>query len=137
MKTSKLVHKILTTDSNGDHLEIVISLDDDCKNGHADFHITGTGWKQGRARSGNNWIYGGCCHDEILKVRPDLKLFVDLHLADCKGAPMYATGNGIYHMKEDPTGKVAKEYLRITDQEYEVLKNATESDLFFAITLES
>jgi hypothetical protein len=137
MKTSKLEHKIGATDSDGNPMEIVISLNDDCKNGHADFSITATGWEKGKVRSDRNMIYGGCCHEAILEARPDLKMFVDLHLSDCKGAPMYAIENGRYHMKEDPTGRIPKEYLRITDQEYDVLKTATESAIFFAITLQN
>jgi hypothetical protein len=136
MKSNRLVHKILTTDVEGNPLEIKISLDDDCKNGHIDFSITGTGWQKGKPRNDRSMIYGGCCHEAILKARADLKLFVDLHLSDCKGFPMYALENGIYHIKQDPSGKTAKDYLRITDEEFELLKTATESKIFFAIILE-
>jgi hypothetical protein len=37
---------------------------------------------------------GGCMHDEILRYRPDLKPFVDLHLAWLDGEPLHAEANG-------------------------------------------
>lgn len=40
---------------------------------------------------------GGCLHDEILKVWPESKPIVDLHLSNADdGAPMYAEDNGYY-----------------------------------------
>ena len=38
--------------------------------------------------------FGGCMHDLILAVRPDLKPFVDLHLSSIDGIPMHALANG-------------------------------------------
>lgn len=52
-------------------------------------------WSEGR------WVdyASGCCHDEILKVHPDLAPVVALHLSDSQGAPMHALGNGWYWMR--------------------------------------
>ncbi len=69
----------------------------------------------------------GCCHDEILKVYPEFRPFVDLHLCDAKGAPMYAEANGFYHLKQKNKQDVARCYLRLTEPEYEQIK-ATASD---------
>ncbi|MDH6354709.1 hypothetical protein M2132_001038 [Dysgonomonas sp. PH5-45] len=95
---------------------VKIRLNDECKNGHQDFAITADIYE----KKGNGQYYhscGGCCHDEILKYFPKFKIFVDLHLSDYSGAPMYATENGYYWFTQDR--KTALEYLRITDEEYD------------------
>lgn len=76
---------------------ISIRLDDECRNGHEDFAITADFWEVGKPRTDRYNTMGGCCHDEILKVCPEYKIFVDLHLRDFTGSPMYAVGNGMYH----------------------------------------
>lgn len=74
-------------------LVIKISLNDDCKNGHQDFSITGTLYKD------KIDIEGGCIHDTILKYRPEFKVFVDLHLSNYEGYPLYGVTNGYYFME--------------------------------------
>src|ERR1035437_2600790 len=81
-------------------MNIEIRLDDECKNGHDDFAITASIWSKNNKYSEEDM--GGCCHAEILSVRPDLKIFVDLHLNSSKGVPMYAIENGFYHLKNSP-----------------------------------
>lgn len=39
---------------------------------------------------------GGCIHDEILTVWPELAPVVALHLSDENGAPMHAVANALY-----------------------------------------
>ncbi len=89
--TSKLLHKISLI--RGDFRYIIkISLDDDCKNGHEDFSLTATIDEKDKRGAWREYM-GGCCHDEILKVRPDLKQFEALHLSDMHGVPMHAIAN--------------------------------------------
>lgn len=123
---------------------IKIRLADECKNGHQDFSITATYWEVGKARNDRNMVGGGCCHDEIIKVRPDLKMFVNLHLSDFSGVPMYAVENGFYHLcegfnniKPNESGFSAEfcEYYRITPKQFETLSKS-ENKLKYALNLE-
>ena len=98
-QSNSLRHKIVTTDIKGNPMYISIRLDDQCKNGHQDFAITATIYEKGKPQTDRNMIAGGCCHEEILKAHPELKIFVDLHLCDYSGAPMYAEENGFYHLR--------------------------------------
>lgn len=119
-KSPSLTHKIVVPGTK-EMVYINIRLNDECKNGHQDFAITGEIYEAGKPKTDRYFISGGCIHDRILKVRPKLKQFVDLHLCDYNGAPMYAIGNGFYHLKKDPL--IGKEYLRLTEAEFQILKD--------------
>lgn len=93
MKSSELKYRtVKTTDQYT--LKVKIRLSDDCHNGHADFAITGDFY---------DYVNGGhccgCIHEIIEAICPELKPFINLHLCDAKGAPMYAQGNGFYHLR--------------------------------------
>ena len=125
MKTSSLYYKDTRTVGNI-RVSVKIRLSDDCRNGYNDFAITGT-----VSELSFNGLWGdissGCCHDGILKVYPEFRPFVDLHLCDAKGAPMYPEANGFYFLEKKNKQDVAKSYLRLTEPEYERIK-ATASD---------
>lgn len=128
METSnKLVRKISVISKTGNY-EIIIRLDDECKNGHEGFSITATFWK-GIQRIDRNFIMGGCCHEEILSRHPELQIFVDLHLCDFKGAPMYAVANGYYHLSRMSKDEFIV-YFNITPKLYDILKTATDKQHF-------
>lgn len=114
--------------------QIEIRLNDECQNGYDDFSITGTFWQIGKPRIDRYVETAGCCHDKILKVRPDLLPFVRLHLCDSYGAPMYAAGNGLYyavpgeyHHKKPGPAALAK-YFRITEEQAKPLCVAESAD---------
>jgi hypothetical protein len=123
-KTNALRH--IMSVSRGDQVtNIKITLDDDCKNGHEDFSITADiREKDSRGR----WVDagGGCCHEHILSLLPELQPFVDLHLSPWEGVPMYAVENGFYwlagylalpwvqhHGSSGSNAKIREECLRI------------------------
>jgi hypothetical protein len=106
---------------------IKISLADDCNNGHSDFSITCEIYERGRFEA------GGAAHDEILKAMPSLKMFVDLHLSNAKGRPMYALENGFYHAKNSDI-TVFMDYMRVSRNEAKKLI-ASPDKLFFGYSL--
>lgn len=133
---NSMKHRINTKDADGNDLQIDIRLGDYSHghNGHADFAITCTAWEKGKPHTDKYFLYAGCSHDEILKVRPDLKVFVDLHLSDQYGAPMYTVENGFYHLKNSSLD-VAREYIRASREQIELLKTCEDST-YYAFMLE-
>lgn len=115
--------------------EISIRLDDECHNRHDDFSLTGMYRVKGHNDKYDPWSGGGCCHEQILKLRPDLKIFADLHLCDSHGRPMYTIENGYYHMTTG-SKEITIDYLRITSNEYDILKNSGDK-LHFQLQLEN
>jgi len=142
-QSNSLIHTI-DTNNNEFNMRIKIRLNDECKNGHQDFSITATYWEIGKVRKDRNMIASGCCHDEILKHRPDLQIFVNLHLCDFTGCPMYAVGNGFYHLTNGFNNTKPNEanfkaefcsYYRITAEQFDILAQS-ENDLRYAINLQ-
>ncbi|MFS2518288.1 hypothetical protein [Bacteroides xylanisolvens] len=116
-------------------VDVKVRLSDDCRNGHADFAITADIYEKNKYDCWK-WTAGGCCHEEIAVVFPELRPFIALHLSDAKGAPMYAQGNGFYHLRNSPK-KLTMEYLRITDIEYNRFFREAEDQLYFTYLLQT
>lgn len=142
MKSNNLNFSASKKSSDGNtELIVKINLNDECKNGHQDFKITADGYEK-QKNDRFVWSFGGCCHDEILKLFPEFKIFVDLHLCDYNGVPMYAVANGFYHLKngfEMLNEKTKKEYFcdyyRVTSKQYDCLEKS-ENKIEFGILLE-
>jgi hypothetical protein len=83
-----------------------VRFDDNCKNGHNSFAVTGTGWY-------DNWKsrdcdFCGCCHEEIEKVFPELKHLIKWHLMS-SDSPMHYVSNTVYHASNLHNGLVKGE----------------------------
>lgn len=101
-------------------LRVSVKLNDECGNKQCDFSITGSIKLTSPGNRRDPYLACGCIHEEITKYFPELKKYVPLHLCDHNGVPMYPVGNGIYHIKNS-SKEIAMEYLRITEDEYNVL----------------
>ena len=136
MKTTKLLFVDNRLDNEGNQWKIEISLDDDCKNGHQDFSLTGTCWEKGKIRIDRNMKFGGACGDTIVKLFPEYEIFERLHICDFNGSPMYPIGNAIYHAKRK--GKESlQSYLRLTELEAETLMMYLDEEIAFRFHLEN
>jgi hypothetical protein len=140
-KSNNLIH-VINVNDNKVNAKITIRLNDECKNGHQDFSLTGDFWETGKSRIDRNFTAAGCCHDEILKYFPDLKIFAELHLCDYTGVPLYAVSNGFYHLKngfnnakpnEQNFEKRFCEYYRINSKQFNILKEARTADQYALI----
>lgn len=136
MKTNILsynVTKIYVEDGITYKMNVRISLGDYGKNGICDWSITADIYE--KRRNGRFvWYASGCCHDEILKYFPEFKLFIDLHLCNHYGHPIYPVENGFYHLKNSDKGKTM-DYLRITETEYNILRDSAEDKEYFTYLL--
>lgn len=147
--------KTIQTTYKGEPLIIDIRLSDDCKNGKNDFAITGQLFERTSKNpyhekeityKGKNYVlYAcGCLHEEIIKAMPSLKIFVDLHLSDENGQPMYALENGYYHLQgvqgtakydHKCTLEDFAKYIRIDLTEAKKLVETCHNELDFALYL--
>lgn len=101
MKTNSLVYKEERSNSEIT-VRVTVRLDDECRNGHEDFSVTAGVYQYGMPKIDKYMVCCGCCHEEVLQLFPEFKQFVDLHLCDVNGAPMYAVSNGFYHKGNNP-----------------------------------
>jgi hypothetical protein len=136
MKKTRLSFIDNRVDKDGNQWKIEISLDDDCKNGHQDFSLTGTCWEKGKSRIDRNMLFGGACGDTIIKLFPEYEIFERLHICDFNGSPMYPVGNGMYHAKRNGKESLQR-YLRLTELEADTLMMYLEEELAFRFHLEN
>lgn len=109
-------------------MNVKISLDDCCKNNICNWSITAEIYEK---RKNGRFVCSsvGCQHEEILKQFPHFKMFVDLHLSNHYGMPIYPVENGFYHIKNS-SKETAINYLRITEKEYNLLNQAEDKQYF-------
>lgn len=114
-----------------------VRLDDECKNGHEDFSVTGDIYKV-HANGRETWQSGCCIHEEISKHFPQLREFVRLHLCDYRGVPSYPVENGFYHIQNGNRKAVEKLLYCCTSETVDEAMTLKDKDkLFFKSWLES
>ncbi len=142
--TNNLIYKASKTIGK-ETIYVTIRLNDECKNGHQDFAITGNLYEADKPKTDKYYISGGCIHDEIHKFFPEFDIFINLHLCDYEGIPMYAVENGFYHLRngfnntkpEDNNFKNEFiEYYRLTASQFDVL-NTSRNKLQYALYLQN
>lgn len=87
-------------------MEVNIRFDDDCHNGHNSFAITADGWYD--HYKSRDIDFGGCCHDTIEKMFPELAPLIKWHLVGAD-SPMHYIANTIYHASNLENGKAKGE----------------------------
>lgn len=79
----------------GGEMRVEIRYDDECRNKHNSFAITATVVTD-RSRKMRDIEAGGCMHEEIARVFPELESLIQWHLFDSNG-PMHYPANALYH----------------------------------------
>ncbi len=77
----------------GAQITAKVRYDDQCGNGHNTFSITAD------IMVGRRDEAGGCLHEEIARVFPNLAPFIKWHLTSSDG-PMHYVANTVYHAKQ-------------------------------------
>lgn len=144
-QSNSLKFNKVTTDKDGNTLIINIRLDDQCKNGHQDFAITGTLYEKGKPKTDRYMIRGGAMGDYIAAEHPEFAIFERLHLCDFNGVPMHPTANMHYFLRvgfnntkrNDPKFPTEFcEYYRMNMAQFEAIKDA-HNEIDLSILLQS
>lgn len=92
----------------GGVMHVEIRFDDNCQNGHQSFAITAD-ITTAESRRKRDIAAGGCLHDEITAVFPELAPLIKWHLTSTDG-PMHYIANTVYHARDrDCNGRQAGE----------------------------
>lgn len=137
-QSSDLRYTVTKVAKDGTQFKINIRLNDECKNGHCDFSITGDMWEAGKPKTDRYNLGGGAIGDKIAEAFPEFAIFNRLHLCDAKGNPMYASSNGFHHLKNGFNSKSTAdafksefcEYYRISPLKFDLLKKAEDEANF-------
>lgn len=93
--------------TNGE-MQVEIRFDDECRNGHQSFAITANVYTK-ESRRMRDIAAGGCMHEEIAKVFPELAPLIKWHLVSTD-SPMHYIANALYHASDrDHSGRAKGE----------------------------
>ena len=88
---------------SGGEMQVEIRFDDECGNGHNSFAITASIWTTASRRQ-NDIQAGGCLHEEIEEVFPELAPLIKWHLVSTD-SPMHYVANAVYHASDCKNGR--------------------------------
>ena len=100
-----------------------VHYDDDCGNGHNSFSVTAHVVTPASKRR-NDIEAGGCMHEEIAQVFPELAPFIKWHLCESDG-PMHYVANSLYWAGKTKWEKPNLKNFRATA----IWPDATEQDM--------
>lgn len=83
--------------TNG-QMTVTIRFDDECQNGHQSFSITAD-VVTAESRRQRDIAAGGCLHEDVAAIFPELAPLVKWHLMDTDG-PMHYPGNALCHASD-------------------------------------
>jgi hypothetical protein len=95
----KQIVKHFKEDGEDYTLFINLRFDDDCRNGHNSFAITGSLYSKRYTQEPTNENYllsYGCIHDDIIKHSPELDHLIKWHLCSTDG-PMHYISDTLFH----------------------------------------
>lgn len=97
---------------SGAEMRVELQFDDQCKNGHNTFSITAEVTTPASKRR-RDIEAGGCMHEEIARVFPELAPLIQWHLTSTDG-PVHYIANTVYHAGDrDHNGLLAGEKRQI------------------------
>jgi len=76
-------------------MHVEIRFDDDCQNGHQTFAITADIYTD-ESRRRRDIAAGGCLHEDIERIFPELAPLIKWHLMSTDG-PLHYVANTVYH----------------------------------------
>jgi len=107
-QTWKSLSRPVTGYGTNGQMSVTIRFDDECQNGHQSFSITADVYTA-ESRRQKDIAAGGCMHEEIAKIFPELAPLTKWHLTSTDG-PMHYVANTLYHASgRDASGRRAGE----------------------------
>lgn len=104
---------------SGGQIQVTIRWDDECGNGRNSFAVTGSIWTTASRREGDI-AAGGCLHDDIAKVFPEVAHLIKWHLMYSDG-PLHYISNTLYHAGDrDCWGRTKGEPSSFVSRMYEL-----------------
>ena len=120
-ESSILMKHIVFRNTKDQKLRLNLGLE---KTNYVYFNFTMDVYERGRD------VGGGAAHDTMIKILPELKKHIDLHLSDINGVPLHAVENGFYYLKNPNkyNVQVVADHFRISTSEASKLQKGVKKE---------